>query len=432
MMRIPLGPKQLACLFLCAALQFCLAGYSAAEEKSSPLAHYIAEAMAHNEDILAARAELQAQAERVRQHGVLPDPKLAVHYYIEPVETRTGPQEAAISLSQGLPWFGKLSLAREEEKQGVGMAAARLAAVELRVVRLLKAAYIHYSFNLEAQKIAGENLELLRYLESVAYSRYSGGKLDFASVLRIQMQVARSQESLASLQDQAQPLRAALNTLMGADHGLKRGEIQGLIEVELPNPDLDFQALARAKSPELRAAQAQVKRERVGLKRAHREFYPDLALSLKTILTGPAEFGDPPDSGNDPIIAGLTLNIPLFQDRRQGAVAEQEAAIRSSRLTLQSRERALALALENALYGYRQAQRQAQLYNTELIPKVRQELEVVLKGFENGQATVKDLIEAQQDLLDFGLKSRKAVADQAVMVARLEELVGLTLAPWTE
>ena len=74
------------------ALFFLLPQPIAAAEQ---LTDYLAEAMEHNEDIQAARAGLHAARQKARQSGTLPDPKLGVQYYIEPVETRTGPQDAA-------------------------------------------------------------------------------------------------------------------------------------------------------------------------------------------------------------------------------------------------------------------------------------------------------------------------------------------------
>jgi len=82
-------------------------------EESTSLASYLEQALVGNDDLRAAQAEFRAGTERVRQAGVLPDPKLSVQYYLQPVETRTGPQNGAIGLSQAIPWFGKLSLLHE-------------------------------------------------------------------------------------------------------------------------------------------------------------------------------------------------------------------------------------------------------------------------------------------------------------------------------
>ncbi|MCI5159252.1 MAG: hypothetical protein D3906_12635, partial [Candidatus Electrothrix sp. AUS1_2] len=103
-------------------------GSSAENNKQDILSSYLAQALAHNDTLRAARAKLRATSHKIPQAGVLPDPKVAVQYYLEPKETRTGPQQAALGITQGLPWFGKLALLRELADHDQVIAGAELAA----------------------------------------------------------------------------------------------------------------------------------------------------------------------------------------------------------------------------------------------------------------------------------------------------------------
>ena len=69
------------------------------------LAGLVQTALEQNSEILAARSRLTESTEKIRQAGTLPDPKLGMEYFLQPIETRTGPQEASISLSQSIPWL---------------------------------------------------------------------------------------------------------------------------------------------------------------------------------------------------------------------------------------------------------------------------------------------------------------------------------------
>lgn len=397
---------------------------------SASLGAYIAEALAHNNELAAAQADSQATRESVRRAGVLPDPVLALQYYLEPVETRTGPQEAAVSLSQRLPWPTKLSLQKQEVGQQSAIAQSRLHEVEQRLVRRVKEVYIDYAFNNAALRIADEGLELLRYFESVALTRYSAGKLDYAHVLKIQVELARLGERRRSLGDQNHPLRARLNSLLGAPRDTARPSPQKLPVIAMAVDEAGLYDLARNKSPQLAQADKAVKKAKTSLALAEKDFYPDLAFSLKTIVTGEAEFGDPPDSGRDPVIAGLSINIPLFRDRRHGAVAERQEKVRAARDQRAQKHRDLDAAIEQGLYRYHDAVRRQSLYQESIIPKIRQEVEVTLQAFEDGRQSVFALLDAEKNLLEFELSQRRALADQALEVARLEELVGSTLATW--
>ncbi len=415
------------CLFVFSAWLALATGAHAAS-----LGEYAEEALLYNAEVLAARAQLEASVQQVRQAGVLPDPVLGVQYYLQPVETRTGPQEAAVSLTQPIPWFGKLSLRREGRQQVASMAQERLRATELRVIRLLKESYINYGFNAKAAQVALENLELLKYLESVAHTRYAGGKLSYANVLQIQIRLARTQETFASLTDKAVVLRSAINVLLGAPYDTSRTQPDEPLRIDFAMTDAELHAQALAKNPQLQIAQFNIRKEQAGLELAEKDYTPDMALSLKTILTGRAEYGDPEDSGRDPIIAGLTLTLPLHRDKLHGAVAEKQAAIRAARMDYKNQYRRLNEDIETRLFELRDARRRQMLYEESLVPKVKQELEVILQGFENGQASVFELIEVEKNMLEFEIAGCRAVADQAIVVARLEELVGVSLVAWQD
>ncbi len=402
----------------------CLAG------KSTSLTAYLEQALTANDTLLAARAEFRVSTEKVRQAGVLPDPKLAVQYYLVPVETRTGPQDGSIGLSQSLPWFNKLSLLRELSDHDAAITGAKLAAVELDVARQVKEAYVEYGFLGRSQQTVLDNIELLRYLEGVARSRYAGGKATYFDVLKIQIELAKSEEKAQSLTDQAGPLRVHINNLLGSESERSRALPESLPQVVLDQDEDEILSMALSNAPLLHEAQQRIARARTGKELAEKDFYPDFNVSLKTIFTGSAEFGNPSDSGRDPIIAGLTMNLPIFRDRRHGKVAEKEAAVSSAQSFKQQQMRMITNKIEQELYVYREAKRRIALYRDDLLPKVTQQLEVAVNGFQGGELTILELIDAEKSLLDFRLAESRALADRALAVARLEARSGVTLANW--
>ena len=69
---------------------------------------YLIEAAENNPGLKSSFNEYQANLEKVPQVGALPDPTVSFSYFIQPIETRLGPQQAKISASQMFPWFGTL------------------------------------------------------------------------------------------------------------------------------------------------------------------------------------------------------------------------------------------------------------------------------------------------------------------------------------
>ncbi|MCC5021487.1 MAG: TolC family protein [Candidatus Synoicihabitans palmerolidicus] len=70
---------------------------------------YLHQAATHNPDLRAYVLRYDAAQARIPQMAALPDPMLQISHFVESVQTRTGPQENVIMLSQRLPWFGRLA-----------------------------------------------------------------------------------------------------------------------------------------------------------------------------------------------------------------------------------------------------------------------------------------------------------------------------------
>ena len=64
------------------------------------LEEYLHTAAVNNPGLKAKFNEYLAALEQIPQAGSIPDPQLAFGYFIQPVETRNGPQRLAVSFSQ--------------------------------------------------------------------------------------------------------------------------------------------------------------------------------------------------------------------------------------------------------------------------------------------------------------------------------------------
>jgi outer membrane protein, heavy metal efflux system len=395
-----------------------------------PLAGYLQEALKHNEEILALQAQSQAAKYKIAQSGILPDPKFGLQSYLKSVETKTGPQIASFSIAQALPWPGKLSLSRKQAGQAAAIINLRLRAVCNSVVRKVKELYVEYAFNHKAQQITAENIELIRYLEEVANTRYISGKLGYSKILKLQVELAQLLDRKSNLEDQINPLRVKLNSLLGASPNTERKQPTSLPLFTLKQNKEEIFSLAHNNSPALFEAERIINKAETGVKRARLDFYPDFVISLKTIITGELEFDSISNLSDDPVIAGVSINLPIFRNKRRAAVNEKIASVSAKRKIKYHRLRLLDANISETLFLHRDARRRHNLYKTILIPKIEQELEAAIESFQSGKVSILALIDAQSNLLQFNLAESRAVADQAKEVARLEELSGVTLVDW--
>ena len=76
--------------------------------QAQTLDDYFRNAAENNPGLQAKYKEFEAALQKVPQVSTLPDPTFSFGYFISPVETRVGPQQAKFSLTQMFPWFGTL------------------------------------------------------------------------------------------------------------------------------------------------------------------------------------------------------------------------------------------------------------------------------------------------------------------------------------
>jgi len=377
--------------------------------EASGLQDYLAVAALNNPAMQAAFHRWRAAAQRAPQAEALPDPRLTYRYFIKEVETRTGPQRQSVQLSQTFPPAGALGLRGEAADQAAEAARLRYEAVKLGVFYEVTAAYYEYYYLHRAIDLTRENLQLVKNIESVAAARYRADAARHADVIRAQVELGKLDDRLRTLAQFRAPLAARLNAAMNRP-----------TDAELPWPreapgnpaavtEAQCRRWLRQTNPQLKALDSEVARRRTEVELARKDYYPDVTFGLQWIDTanapGPLR---PPDSGTDPLIASVSVNVPLWRDKL-------DASVRQAR-----RQHAAAATL----YRLADAERKMKLYRDTLIPKAAESVSVIESGYRSGEAGFIDLLDAVRVILEFQLAFERALADRAQRVAELEMLVG--------
>ena len=196
-----------------------------------------------------------------------------------------------------------------------------------------------------------------------------------------------------------------------------------LPELDASFTDEQAQKWLSQSNPELLRLDHLAKREEAGIKRAKKNYYPDITLGVDYVQTDDALNPDMTDSGKDPLIAMVSINLPIWHGKYRAA--ERESRLHKAAIEAQHDDAGnrLGADLELALYHFRDANRKIDLYKDTLIPKATQSLKVVQQGFEAGNTSFITWIDAQRLLLEFQLAQQRALADRGVRLAEVEALV---------
>jgi outer membrane protein TolC len=177
-------------------------------------------------------------------------------------------------------------------------------------------------------------------------------------------------------------------------------------------------------NPELLTLEAVAEKEKQTASLAGKHYYPDFSLGVEYIVTGSAATPGVPDSGEDPVVALLSLNLPIWFNKYRAAEREAELRHAAAVKDRAERENRLLAALNEVLFAFRDAERKIGLYEDTLIPKATQSLKVTQQAFVNAKIGFLDLIEAERTLLAFRLEFERALADRPRRLAEIEMLVG--------
>lgn len=392
-------------------------------ETASPN-EYIRYALYHSPEVEAAFQRWRAASERLPQVSALPDPRFAFGYYIEEVQTRTGPQEARIGVEQTFPWLGTLQ-DREDAAAKAAMAAWReFEAVRLKVAERVVTTLHDLAYLDGTLAITRENLELLRSFEGVLRARYRVGSGSHPELIRVQVELGQVEDRVTQLEAMRPPyvaeLNAALNRPMDA-------EVPRAVHIEGRITSVDateLSEIARRRNPVLLALDEEIEQQRYLGDVARKEGLPDLTVGLDYVFTGDAINPMTPGSGDDPILLRFGINVPLWRDKYDAGVREAMARRLAVAHERADRANRIAASIQRAWFEHTDANRRVGLYENTLIPKAEESLRASLAGFRAGDASFLDLLDTERTLLEFEVAAERARADRGKALARLNTLVG--------
>jgi outer membrane protein, heavy metal efflux system len=396
-------------------------------DDTASIEDFLAYAALNNAGLRAAFNRWKAALERVPQEGALPDPRFNYAYYIEEVETRVGPQRQKLGLRQTFPWFGKLKLRGGAASDEAAAMQQVYDKVKLGIFYRVKSAYHEYWYLSQAVAVTKEHLNLVRNLEGVARTRFKAGTAPHSSVIQAQVELGKLDDRLRTLEELRKPIVARLNAALNRPTHLPLAWPRSLPRFAVSFTREEAMTWLAESNPDLRRLAHLSEKEEAGIKLAGKSYYPDITFGIDYVDTGDALDSSLADSGKDPVMAMVSVNLPIWHGKYRAA--EREAYLKKAAVDKEREDTAKRLAadLELALYHYRDAERKIDLYGDTLVPKGEQSLLVTQQGFEAGKAGFIALIDAQRSLLEFQLAHKRAQADRGTRLAEIEALINREL-----
>ena len=368
----------------------------------------------------------RAALARVPQVSSLPDPKLNYGYFIESVQTRTGPMEQQLALSQTFPWWGLLDAKADAATHA---ASARWHAYEQVRLELFERVTMAWTAAVDLDSeiaLTQASMDLLNDSESIARNAYEADRMPHDALLRLQVELGRLEDELHRLQSMEHPRRAALNAAMGrdADAMLALPSV-----IHQSNSDITLESAREhlaAHHPQLRGMDATIAQHTSAGEIARLSGMPQWTLGLSTIDLGDASDPTMPGSGRDPVLATIGLTLPIWRDKYEAAELEATAKRLEAAANRAAMLDDLHANLTTAVYRRDDAVARIMRYTQALVPRAEDAVAVSTQALAAGTGAAIDVLDAQRTLLALQRTLERSRAEAINSEAAIARLIGGT------
>ena len=383
----------------------------------------IEEALDKNPEIKSAERRWLASEQKPTQVSTLPDPAFSYTFFGKNVETRVGPQENIFTLSQKIPFPGKLGLKGKMATQDAVAAKQQFDATERDVLFKVKKAYYDLYWIDQSIAILNRYLSLLQNFNTVAEQQYATGKGIQANVLKSQVEISSTMERKLSFEKMREGVVARINALLDRPQGRKLGIAAAIDTNRVHLKKENLINFAMSQREELQAVQAMVQKSEFMKRLARREFWPDFTVRANYIDVSKG-VSVAPDAGKNAWSVMAGINLPIWLGKRKAAVREAEETISSNKLTFDNVENQVKAEINDLYYQLDITGKTLDLYEQGLIAQAESSLESATSSYRTGKLDFLNLLDAERMLLNLNLGYRKEQANYQIELAGLERAVG--------
>ncbi len=360
-----------------------------------PLQEYLTLAAENNLGLKAKYAAFEASLEQVAQASGLPAPTLSYGYFIQPVETRIGPQIMKFSLTQMFPWFGSLSAKGDAAAAVAQSNYLQFVDAREKLMRELKSDYYKLWELQKLIHLENENLEILKSYQELTTSRISSGVGKLSDAYRVQIQMEESITKLKILNNQRAPLERVFNRRLNR-------EVDAVVTV-IDTIMVEEQTLVSADSlshPSVAKYVELQKGAEFQTKVAKKSGLPNIGVGIDYVVENERTDMAVPDNGNDVIMPMVSISLPIWRKQYSAAIKSAELMQKQYKLDAQNEWDVLESNRDMQLYELQQAKDEMALYKEE-ITLVNKTLELVIIDYTNDRVDFEEVLRLQQKVIQY-------------------------------
>ena len=378
-------------------------------------------ALSNNPALQAASARTRGALGLERQAGLRPNPSFTfetenIRFWGSPEIDASQELDVFAYMSQPLEWRGKKARRVEVAAQDVKISEIESKGLQWRIRQGVRQAFLRALLAQKQLEIMQENGRYFDQVVEYHRARVEQGAMPEADLIRSQLERERltvAEQAAAADAERGRIMLVKAMGVAGYRTDFRLADAPPALESTGP---LNLQAMmerARANSPDVTLAEAEIERAKAQLALQLSQAKPDWAVT----------FGYKRTMGYNTLLGGLLVPLPLF-NRNQGNILQGGAEVESFQSTKQVAMAAIESSVLVALAAVRRRHATIQDLQKGMIERAEQFWRISLAAYQEGGADLLRLLDAQRVRNEVQLLFTTTEMEYRISMAELESAVG--------
>jgi cobalt-zinc-cadmium efflux system outer membrane protein len=356
---------------------------------------------------------------RIKQAGLLPNPKIL--FFTQEMPTNNigfDQSQNSVDLIQKLETGGKRKLrvkAAEKEKKIIEL---DLQTTIADITAKVKKSFFNVLTVQDELKFAKETLEIANSLMFISNERYETGDIAKIEVLKAEIELSNSKMRVQKAERKYLSSVKMLQTVMGVPD-IVLNNLSPISTANTPSLNLDkLNELVLNNHPALKARKKVVDLSLIKISEAKRMAIPDINATIGYKRLSATDINT--------IQAGITFPLPIF-NRNQGKITEARAFSFKAKDDVEIVRNQLLLQLSNAFFLYTSTREQVRFFVDTILPQAEESLKIAKQGYKYGEFNYLEVLDAQRTLANTSISYLKVLNELYSSITEIEKLVGVTI-----
>ncbi|MCX8106400.1 MAG: TolC family protein [Ignavibacterium album] len=375
-------------------------------------------------------AKIRVSENRIQQNTNLPDPMLSFGVMDLPVPSlsfnRDMMTQKVVGLSQEFPFPGMLSAKEDVNRKDVEIVKQEYNDKRNEIIKDLTQSYYELIYIRNEIELTEKSLQLMKQILDVVRSMYSVADASQQNVFRVELELTKMSEMIASLKSEEAEQLSAINSLLLRDPATEI-DTDSLPQFSFAKINVDeLVSKAEANRPYLRGIQIAEEKEKLNQSVAEYDFYPMFRLSAQYAFREDLQPDGMPQ--DNMISVMLDISLPLNYGGKVSAMVEETKSMQemyreqySASVQMLKREFGMAVAKLNSL------KQRIELVEQGSLIQARENFNSALTSYQVGEIDFMNVIEAQNNLYTIEKNLYRLKTDYLKQIAELEFLTGMKI-----